>query len=107
MPFLYVLSILVEGYDGIMLVGGSVTVIVVGYLWCVFAVFCKWKARKLLATAIALLLSVPMCILINMVLSLILNIPAFDIWDMLDFVVMIIAGGALLIADMAGRRRER
>lgn len=105
-PFLYVLSILVEGPDGIMLVGGSVTIIVASYLWCVFGVFHKCKARKLLATAIALLLSVPMCILINVVLSRILNIPVFDVWDMLDFAIMIIAGGAFLVADYVTGKRE-
>lgn len=105
-PFLYVLSILVEGPDAIVLVGGGVTIVVAIYLWGVFGIFCKCRARKLLATAIALLLSVPMCIVINLVLSLILNIPAFDIWDMLDFAVMIIAGVGLLIADKVILRRE-
>ena len=105
-PFLYVLSILVEGVDLILYVGGSVSPIVIIYLWSVFALFRKLKGRKWLAGALSLLLTIPMCILINLLLYKILNIPVFDVWDMLDFGAVIICAIILLIIDFkAGKHR--
>jgi len=98
-PFLYVLSILVEGVGLFMYVGGSVAPIVILYLWSVFALFRKLKGRKWLAGALSLLLTIPMCILINLLLYKILNIPVFDVWDMLDFAAVIICAIILLVAD--------
>ncbi|MBO5337288.1 MAG: helix-turn-helix transcriptional regulator [Lachnospiraceae bacterium] len=105
-PFLYVLSILVEGVDLFMYVGGGVAPIVILYLWSVFALFRKLKGRKWLAGALSLLLTIPMCILINLLLYKILNIPVFDLWDMLDFAAVIICAIVLLIIDFkAGKHR--
>lgn len=112
LPFLTVLDML-TGSD-IMAVGVPMSIIGIAYLWSVFAVFRVIKGRRLLSAAVALLMMIPVCLLINLVAAQMFDQPFIDIWDWLSFVI-IAAGAAVFFAvdikkkgkchdkDLAGR----
>ena len=98
LPFLAVLGIL-TGSD-IMAVGIPMSVIGIAYLWCVFAVFRIIKGRKLLATAVAILLVIPVCLLINLIASQMFAQPFIDMWDWLSFVIIAVVAAVFFVADI-------
>lgn len=82
-PFLYVLSNILGGSNLILPIGIPISALSIVYLWCVYFLFQKMKVRKFLATACSLLLTVPLCFLINCSLSKLISEPLLDIWDLL------------------------
>lgn len=103
-PFLYVLAALVKGDNLIRPIGVRMSVISLVFLWSVFVIFKILRKRKLLAAAISCLLTIPLCIVINISLSGILNEPVSDAWDILAYVVLLIVSGGFFVLH---RRRER
>lgn len=97
-PFLYVLSIIV-GNHLIMPIGIRMSLYSIAYLWCVYLIFRKLRRRKIIAAAISLLLTIPLCIIINISLAKTLSISPFDIWDLLSFAIITIISIALFIID--------
>ena len=96
-PFLAVLGILTNG--GVIAVGAPVAVVGVVYLWGVFAVFKVMKGRKLLAAAVALLLAIPVCLVINLIIARMFAQPFVDVWDWLAFGVIAAGAAALFVID--------
>lgn len=96
-PFLSVLDMLTGG--GVMEVGVPAAVISVIYLWCVFAVFKLIKGRRLLAAAVALLMAIPVCLVINFVIAQTLAQPFIDMWDLLAFGVIAVGAAVLFAVD--------
>ena len=94
-PFLAVLELLTGG--GVMAVGVPAAVIGIVYLWCVFMIFKMMKSSRPLAAAVALLLVIPACLLINLVVADKLAQPFLDVWDWLAFGI-IAAGAAVFFA---------
>ncbi len=97
-PFLYVLSIIV-GNHLILSIGIRMSLYSIAYLWCVYLIFRKLKRRKIIAVAISLLLTMPLCIIINISLAKILSVSAFDKWDLLSFAIIAMISTALFIID--------
>ncbi len=97
-PFLYVMSIIV-GNHLIMPIGIRMSLYVIAYLWCVYLIFRKLKRRKIIAAAICLLLTIPLCIITNISLAKTLSISTFDIWDLLSFAIIAMISIALFIID--------
>jgi len=112
-PYLFVLNkILVLNS----LVGGQIltvaiwmAVIGVVYLWASFAVFRLFKLRKLVASAVSLIFMMPTSLMINFILSRLLNEPnpLFDVWDALSFAIIAVLAGLLFYLDYTKRKRER
>lgn len=97
-PFLYVMSIIVENHL-IMSIGIRMSLYSIVYLWCVFFIFGKLKRRKIIAAAISLLLTLPLCVMINISLAKILSVSVFDKWDLLSFAIVAMISIALFIID--------
>lgn len=97
-PFLYVMSIIV-GNHLIMPIGIRMSLYSIAYLWCVYLIFRKLRRRKIIAAAISLLLTIPLCIIINISLAKTLFISPFDIWDLLSFAIITMIAIALFIID--------
>jgi len=112
---LVVISVLIVPYMLILnsLVGGQIlhiaiwmAVIAVVFMWVVFVVFKMLKTRKLVASAISLLLAVPASILVNLVLSRTINVPMFDVWDAMSFIIIAIVVSLLFYLDY-GKTKEK
>ena len=97
-PFLAVLDILTG--SEVMAVGVPMAIIGIVYIWCVFAVFKMMRSRKLLAAAVALLLVIPVCLLINLIVAQMFEQPFVDMWDWLAFGVIAMGAAALFAVDL-------
>ena len=82
-PYIWVLSMLVEVTDLVLPLGGTVAVIGVMYLWGIYASFKHWRSRLLRATAACFLMAVPVNTLINLTLYVMIDGPIMDMWDVL------------------------
>ncbi len=97
-PFLYVISRIV-GDHLILTIGTRISLYSIAYLWCVYLIFRKSKGRTMLAAAVSLLLTIPLCIIINIRLAKILSISPFDGWDLLSFAIIAVIATALFVID--------
>lgn len=88
LPFLWILNGLTGNQRVFMPIAVSTSILSLAYLWCVFAAFKKWRGKKLLAAAVACLLSVPLCILINICVSRVLGEALIDGWDILSAAIL-------------------
>ena len=104
-PYLLVLNSLVGSQ--ILHIAIWMAVVGVVFLWVVFVVFKLLKSRKLLASAISLILAIPISLVINLILSRIINEPMFDVWDAMSFAIIAVVAGLLVYLDYAKRKRER
>ena len=103
-PFLLSLSLIIKN-DLILPVGMSTAAIVLIYIWVVFYLFNKLKKRKLTAFAVALFLFLPFCVVINTVLSHILSVPWFDVWDAVSMFIILITAIILLLIDRSRQNK--
>lgn len=97
-PFLYVISE-ISCNNLVLPIGVRISLAYIVYLWCDYVIFRMLKARKILAAALSLILIIPLCVVINLILSKILSISLFDIWDILSCAVIIVIAIALFITD--------
>ena len=77
----------------------------IAFMWALFALFTLLKSRKLLASAIALILVIPFDMAINFILSRTIGGPIFEIWDALSAVILVAAAGLLFHRDYVKRKR--
>ncbi len=103
-PFLYIISKIVDN-NLIIQLGIRISIFSVVYLWCVYLIFRKLKARKIIATAFSLLSAIPLFVLINISVAKILSIALFDIWDILSIAIIIVSVITLFIIDYFKRRK--
>jgi transcriptional regulator with XRE-family HTH domain len=106
-PYLYVLDRLLEPGDLLLLVGVPMSAVGVAYFWIVFVLFRVLRSKKRIAAAVALLLAIPISLLINFILSGILNEPILDVWDMLSFCIVAALAAALVAVEIAARRKKQ
>lgn len=106
-PFLYMLSSLIENNDLILPIGIRMTAISIAYLWIAFALFYRLKSQKLLAAATSLLLFIPVHLLINYTLSKIIAEPLIDLWDLLAFAIIAVAVAILFMINASIRKNSR
>lgn len=105
-PFLYVLNNLITVNNLILPIGIRMSVISIIFLWSIFLLFKKLKARKLLAGAISFLIAIPVLILINFSLSKIIAESLIDVWDIITFFIMVIAAAALFAMDSIVHKKQ-
>ena len=101
-PYLFVLDMLAATGGVILKAGAAVAAISLIFLWSVCFIMKRCKTRKLLGAGISTILAAPVCVLINYSLSLTLTpeAGAFDVWDVLDIVILVVVGLALISFDM-------
>lgn len=99
-PYLYILRDLVK-VKAIFSVGSIMAIISIAYLWLVFVIFNRLRVRKLVATGITLLLSIPLMLIINIILSRMIFEPIIDIWDILTAFILLIFAFTFFVFDYA------
>lgn len=104
-PFLYVISKIVDN-NLIMTLGIRISLFSVVHLWCVYLIFRKLKERKIIAMAYSLLLTIPLCLIINISVAKILSISFFDIWDILSFAIILASVITLFMIDYFKRHKK-
>lgn len=104
-PYLYILNKLIETSNLFLPISIRMAFIGVVYLWIVFILFKTLKARKLLATAISLLLAIPVDILIFSILSKIIS-ETLDVWHIVGFFIMILTASAFFILDFIAKKKR-
>ena len=105
-PYLYLLSIIIK-VKNIFSIGTPIPAASIVFLWLIFAVFIiMGKTRKQLALGITFLSAIPFIIIINTILSGMIDEPHFDIWDILSFTVLFISAFISFICYYL-RKRER
>ena len=82
-----------------------IAVVGIVFMWTLFAVFRLLQSRKLLASAITLLLVIPLDLAINFILSRTIGAPLFEIWDAMSSAIIVIIAGLLFCRDYAKRRK--
>lgn len=98
-PFLYLLSVIVNWENLIMPIGVRMSVVSIAYLWIVYLIFRWLKTRKIMALAFSLLLLIPLCLVINLSLSLFISEPLIDLWDIISFGIIFVISTVLFIVD--------
>lgn len=99
-PFLYILSELVRG-KAVFSIGAVIAIISVVFLWLIFITFRRLRLRKLAATGITFLISIPYMLTINIILSRMISEPIFDIWDILSVFILMIFAFTFFVCDYA------
>ncbi|MCL2197955.1 MAG: helix-turn-helix domain-containing protein [Defluviitaleaceae bacterium] len=102
-PYLIVQNSLIDAQ--ILPIGIRMSVVAIVFMWTVFVVFKVLKSKKLIASAVSLLLAIPVSLLINLILSRITGEPMFDVWDAMSFSIIVVVAGVLLFIDYCKRNR--
>ena len=79
-PYLYILSNLIN-VKAVFSIGAIMSLISIVYIWILFGIFNRLKMRKLFATGLIFLSSIPFMILVNVILSRLISEPIIDVWD--------------------------
>ena len=103
-PYLFLLGNLIKVKE-VFSVGAAVAVTSIVFLWIIAATFNHiGKKRKLIALGTTFLLAIPFVIIVNVMLSIMIETPVFDIWDMLSIFILMIFAFASLICDYAKKK---
>ena len=104
-PFLFVLSLLIDSGGLLLPIGSSMSVVAIIYFWGTVVIFRKLRARKFMAIAVSLLLTIPFSLVINYLLLRILETPLFDIWDALSLATVVVVAVVFIVLDYYWRKR--
>ena len=108
-PYLHVLD-RIAGTEGVITkVGSMIAGLVLIYLWLICLIMKHCKNRKCMGFGIAMILAAPLCVLINYSLSLTLTPEAatFDVWDVLDIVILLVGGAVLIGFDIVLKKNGK
>lgn len=101
LPYLFLLGSLIKVKE-VFSIGAVMVVVSIVFLWIIVAVFIRiGKERKLIALGITFLLSIPFLIIINVLLSRMIDEPVLDVWDMLSIFILLIFAFVSFICDHA------
>lgn len=103
LPFMYILSILIR-VNEVFSIGAIMSIITLVFLWIIYILYYRLKERKLLATGITFLFTIPFTFLINITLSKIIGEPTIDVWDILSVFILFIIAIAFIIGDYARKK---
>lgn len=108
-PYLFVLDKIAAAEGSILKAGAVVAAISMAFLWSIWFIMRCFRNRKMIGAGISTILAAPVCILINFSLSLALTpeAGAFDVWDVLDIVILMAAGLALVCFDLMIRKHRK
>lgn len=100
-PFIFILNAIIGNPNLLVAIGIRMSLIAIAFLWLVYFIFRFLRNRFFIATAISLLLVIPLCLTINVSLSAFISEPFIDIWDMITFGAVIIGAVILFIIEYA------
>ncbi len=101
-PYLFLLSCLLKTKE-VFSVGAVTAAASIVFLWIIFAVF-KRMERKLAALGTAFLSAIPFMIIVNVILSKMIEVPVFDVWDMMSIFMLLILAFVSFICDHAKKK---
>lgn len=99
-PYLYILSDLIKA-KAVFSIGAIMALISIVYMWFIFGILNHLRMRKLFATGITFLISIPYMLLVNIILSRMISEPIIDIWDILSVFILLIFAFVLFVCDYA------
>ena len=103
-PYLFLLGSLIKVKE-VFSIGTAVAAISIVFLWIIAAVFNRiGRTRKLIALGTTFLLAVPFEIIVNIILSKMIEEPVFDRWDMLSVFILLIFAFVSFICDYAKKK---
>lgn len=71
------------------------------YIWVIYALYTRFRNRKMLATGITFFLAIPCMLLVNMILSKMIAEPILDIWDIVSAFILLVAAFSFMFGDYA------
>ena len=101
-PYFFLLSSLLKTKE-VFSVGAMIAVASIVFLWIIVAVF-KRIERKLAALGTTFLLTIPLMIIVNVILSKMIEEPVFDVWDMMSIFILLILAFVSFICDYAKKK---
>ena len=104
-PFLFVLNSLVDSNNMLLPIGIRMSVVGVAYLWCVFILFTILKRKIFIASAVSVLLAIPVTLIVNFLLADILYVPFFDVWDAMAISILLTIAIVLFFVDHTVRKK--
>jgi len=105
-PFLLVLSNLVDSGGMLIPIGVRTSIIGIVFLWIVYGLFKLLRSRILTAVAITLLLAIPLNISIDFVLRKFISGPLFDVWDAMSYSIIVVAAIILFIVSHNKQKKK-
>ncbi len=103
-PYLFLLSRFIKVKE-VFSIGTVMAIVSIIFFWLIFIIFTRiGKERKLAALGAVFLLAIPFILIINILLSRMLNEPFSDIWNMLSIFVLLIVAFILFICDYAKKK---
>ncbi len=101
-PYLFLLGSLLKTEE-VFSVGAMIAVASIVFLWIIVAVF-KRIERKLVALGTTFLLTIPLNIIVNVILSKMIEEPVFDVWDMMSTFILLILAFVSFICDYSKKK---
>ena len=101
-PFLFLLGILLKTKE-VFSVGAVTAAVSIVFLWIIVAVF-KCIERKLAALGTTFLSAIPLMIIVNVILSKMIEEPVLDVWDVLSVFMLLILAFVSFICDYAKKK---
>lgn len=93
-PYLFLLSSIIKVRE-VFSVGAVMAAVSIAFLWIITAVFiCIGKTRRRAAFGITFLTAIPFVVVVNVILSKMTGEPAFDVWDMLSILILLVLAAA-------------
>lgn len=103
-PYLFLLSRLLKANE-VFSIGAAVAVPSIAFLWILAAVFNRLgKGRKWVALGITFLFAIPFVLIVNVIVSKMIEEPILDIWDMLSIFILLILAFLFFICDYAKKK---
>lgn len=101
-PYLFLLGSLLKAKE-VFSVGAVMAAVSIVFLWIIAAVF-KRMERKLVALGTTFLAAIPFMIIVNVILSKMIEEPVLDVWDMLTVFMLLILAFVSFICDYAKKK---
>lgn len=106
-PYLFLLGKLINAKE-VFSIGAVTAAASIVFLWIIVAVFKRiGKERKSVALGTAFLLAIPYMIVINVILSKMIDEPVLDVWDMLTAFVLLILSFVCFLCEYAKKKGYR
>lgn len=107
LPFLYIIGLLTGREQAVMEFGLPITMFTLVYLWGIYVLFRRWKEKKLLASAVAVALGIPLDLAVNFAVARLLpGIPLIDAWDFLSIVCLAMLSVALFLRHIRRKNSQ-
>ena len=103
-PYLFLLGSLIK-VKKVFSIGAVVAVISIVFLWIIAAIFTRiGKEKKIVALGTTFLLAIPFMIVVNIILSKMIDEPILDVWDLLSIFILLILAFVSFICDYAKKK---